>query len=402
VVASVILKILNICEFLPLDGLGRENDMQIRLQQEINKIDDSIEFVFLKSLPWSSRLLTKIKLAFGKLQTIGTKYRSYLRKKEVIVGGYRTILYPWFMLPTSNYWVNYWLLPFNKVWAINKIEDLIGKEIESFDLIISQNNIADGIVANYLSQKYKIPYIHVLRGNLSAIWSHSEMQRIINGACQCITPSPVIYDFMRKQSDEVLLFPHGVGKEFFFKGKKDLSKVRFITVARFLYWKNIDWVIRVLGNIQRQSIDFEYVLVGDGPKRAELEKQVHDSGLTDYVKFTGWLSPDDVISHLFASNVMVLPSYPEILGRVYLEAAAAKCLCIGHEGSGVDGLLLNNKSAIFCNEKTIGDKIVSVIKNLDSRVNEDIINNAFAVVSDFTWRNVARRYIDLFEQHVKN
>jgi hypothetical protein len=149
VVASVILKILNICEFLPLDGLGRENDMQIRLQQEINKIDDSIEFVFLKSLPWSSRLLTKIKLAFGKLQTIGTKYRSYLRKKEVIVGGYRTILYPWFMLPTSNYWVNYWLLPFNKVWAINKIEDLIGKEIESFDLIISQNNIADGIVANY-------------------------------------------------------------------------------------------------------------------------------------------------------------------------------------------------------------------------------------------------------------
>jgi len=385
------MKILNICQILPLEGLKRENDITIKIQDEIRKSDSSIEFVFLKNLPYSNKLLATIK-------PIWKKYLEYIEKKEIVVGGYRTILFPWFKLPTSNFSVDKNLLLLNRLCKLKNVEKILGNEVKSFDLFLSQNNIADGVVANYLSKKYNIPHIHVFRGLMDEeIYNSSIIQEIMSNAKFCITPSPTIHKFLKQRNYEITLLPHGVDDEYFYDQKKDFTKARFLTVGRLLSLKNTDMVIRALKSAKDQGYVFEYVIVGDGPEKLRLEKLVIDLKLDQEVKFTGWLEKSEVIEHLQDANVFVMPSIPETLGRVYLEAAAAGCLCIGHKGSGVDGFFKDRKNAIFCDARTIDQDIIDVIKNLNSDDFQEYIDSAKDLVNNLHWNVVASNYIELFK-----
>ena len=253
------MKILNVCEILPLNGLKRENDIAIKIQQEINKIDDSIEFVFLKSIPYSNFLLAKIK-------PIWAKYNEYIKLRETTAGGYRTIIYPWFRLPTSKFVIDKNLLKFNKLWNLKKVENMLGEDIKTYDLIISQNNIADGFIANYLSKKYDIPHVHVFRGQLNEeIYNSKIINDIIINANVCITPSPTIYNFLKKRNHDISLFPHGVDEEFFYEKEKDFSIAQYVTVARSLTMNYIDMVTKALKCVKEMDLVFDYMLIGDRP-----------------------------------------------------------------------------------------------------------------------------------------
>ena len=101
----------------------------------------------------------------------------------------------------------------------------------------------------------------------------------------------------------------------------------FITVARLVDWKRVDMVLNALGGI---SEPFQYLVVGDGPARPQLEKQAEANGLKDRVHFAGWKDP---VKYLHAANVFVLPSRIESFGLVYAEAMMTGLPCIGSKHS---------------------------------------------------------------------
>lgn len=384
------MKILNVCGLLPLAGLKRENDIQIKIQQEIQKIDKNIEFVYLKSLPYSNFFLAQLKANWKK-------YYEYIGKRHLSVGGFETFIYPWVRLPTSSFAIDKSLLPLNKAWSLKKVARLLGNDISKFDLVLSQANISDGVVANHLSKLYNVPHIHAFRGVLTEqIYNARFMAEIMDNAKACITPSPTIYKFLRERNDDVLLMPHGVDDDYFYCSKnKDYSKARLITVARLLKLKNIDLVIKSLKVANDKRMDFDYVIVGDGPERKNLEALVSSLGLGDKITFPGWLNKEAIIDKLFSSNVMVMPSFPETLGRVFLEASAAKCLVVGHKGSGVDGLFENDESAIFCSPLDIEERILDIVGDIKNDRYQLIAERAFDIVTKLRWRSVAERYVDL-------
>jgi glycosyltransferase involved in cell wall biosynthesis len=84
-----------------------------------------------------------------------------------------------------------------------------------------------------------------------------------------------------------------------------------------------------------------FVLVGDGPERAALEKQVHQLKLEDRVLFFGFRN--DIQNWLSACDLFVLPSLYEGLPIAVLEAMAAGKPVIatdipGNREAVVDGL----------------------------------------------------------------
>jgi glycogen(starch) synthase len=62
------------------------------------------------------------------------------------------------------------------------------------------------------------------------------------------------------------------------------------------------------------------LLVGDGPERPALERDVGRLGLGDRVRFLGFVPHDLVPAVLTHADVLVLPSLYEELGTVLLEA----------------------------------------------------------------------------------
>ena len=72
-------------------------------------------------------------------------------------------------------------------------------------------------------------------------------------------------------------------------------------------------------------------IVGDGPLRAELERQFEGTATV----FTGYMQGDELASAYASADLFVLPSRTETLGLVLLEAMAAGCPVVACRAGGV-------------------------------------------------------------------
>lgn len=101
--------------------------------------------------------------------------------------------------------------------------------------------------------------------------------------------------------------------------RKEHVKVRFLTVGRLAYPKNIDLSVDAYSQLVSKTIknNSEYLIAGDGPDREIVEKKANGS-----VAFLGLISRDLVCSHLASADVVVFPSLWEGNSIALLETIA--------------------------------------------------------------------------------
>jgi len=97
--------------------------------------------------------------------------------------------------------------------------------------------------------------------------------------------------------------------------------VVLVCVGRLELEKGQDVLLHATARLAEQHVAFQLWLVGDGPQREALEKQVKAAGLADRVTFFGYRA--DIPRLLGAADVFVLPSRYEVAPIALLEALAA-------------------------------------------------------------------------------
>ncbi len=100
------------------------------------------------------------------------------------------------------------------------------------------------------------------------------------------------------------------------------GSLRVGMVARMNHrYKNHSGFLRIAQRLHRQMPDVEFLLAGDGPLRAEFEREAQTLGIGDRVVFLG--DRRDIPAVMAALDVAVLTSDSESLSNVILEAMAA-------------------------------------------------------------------------------
>ena len=97
---------------------------------------------------------------------------------------------------------------------------------------------------------------------------------------------------------------------------------RLVCVGRLAEQKGQLLLVEAAGRLAAEGLDFELVLVGDGPLRKPLEALAARLNLGGRVRFAGWMSAAEVRDELLAARAMVLPSFAEGLPVVLMEALA--------------------------------------------------------------------------------
>jgi glycosyltransferase involved in cell wall biosynthesis len=107
-----------------------------------------------------------------------------------------------------------------------------------------------------------------------------------------------------------------------------------------------DLFIAAVNHIARNRGDVQFVIVGDGPLKGELEGGIHQAGLGDRVRFLGPVGGDFFEQVMIASDFVALPArtwhdeglaqYAISLGKPVLTTHQAHIHCIQH---GQNGLL---------------------------------------------------------------
>ena len=113
-------------------------------------------------------------------------------------------------------------------------------------------------------------------------------------------------------------------------------------------------LVKAFHSVIESGLTAELWLAGDGPIRAELEKQASSLDIAEKVRFLGLIAPEKVPQLLAEVDVMVVSSHYETFGVVAAEALMAgvpviATRCGGPEGCIVqegDGLLVPPKQPL--------------------------------------------------------
>ncbi len=95
------------------------------------------------------------------------------------------------------------------------------------------------------------------------------------------------------------------------------------------------------------------VIIGDGPERSVLERQVRALGMESRVRFTGWLAPADVRAHLHAADIFVGPSRPapdgwiEAQGLTFIEAMLAGLPVVASDMGGIRDAVRHGETGLL-------------------------------------------------------
>ncbi len=99
------------------------------------------------------------------------------------------------------------------------------------------------------------------------------------------------------------------------------STPRIVTIAELTPNKGLQYGIEAISILKSENVDAQYIVIGTGEKRAELEDFATEMSVEECVIFAGFI--DDAARYLRAFDIFLLPSVKEGMPYVLLEAAAA-------------------------------------------------------------------------------
>jgi len=114
---------------------------------------------------------------------------------------------------------------------------------------------------------------------------------------------------------------------------------RLVHVGAFDGLKGQDVAIAALSKLVASGLDVTLLFLGDGPRRAEAERDAASRGLAPRCVFAGEIR--DVPERLAASHLLLLPSKSEGASMTLMEAMAAGCPVLAHDLPGPRELCRN-------------------------------------------------------------
>ena len=172
-------------------------------------------------------------------------------------------------------------------------------------------------------------------------------------------------------------------------------------VARMNHrYKNHSGFLRIAAQIHQRMPAAEFVLVGDGQLRQELEREASSLGLGASAIFLG--DRQDMPSVLASIDVAVNTSDSESLSNVILEAMAAGLPAVAYDVGGNSELLSQQPGALIPagNETAFAGAVENLLG--DSALRRQLGKNARQCAQEnFSLDRVLQRYVELYAKLLK-
>ncbi|MDE2582236.1 MAG: glycosyltransferase [Rhodospirillales bacterium] len=147
-------------------------------------------------------------------------------------------------------------------------------------------------------------------------------------------------------------------------------------VARLVEVKGAEYLVRALAALPARHARVDLVVIGDGPRRAMLEKLAGTLGLGARVRFLGALPHAEVLAWMRKAAMLALPSVRtrtgrvEGLGMVLLEAAACGVPAVGSRIGGIPEGILDGETGLLAPERNaaaLAERMSALLDDRDLR-----------------------------------
>lgn len=144
-----------------------------------------------------------------------------------------------------------------------------------------------------------------------------------------------------------------------------------VFVGRFAAIKRVSDIVNAVSLLAEKGKKLEVVLIGDGPIKSLIEKEIENLELRDSFHVVGFLNEDQKYQMLADSKIFVMPSEREGFSLATLEAMAMGCAPIVSKPNfmevfGVSDFVKDQFNGIYYNLGDISELVNAIISLLNS------------------------------------
>lgn len=237
---------------------------------------------------------------------------------------------------------------------------LLGEKVKAADFLIVCTQYCKDRIVSLTSQTFinKIAVIH---------------SSIDKGYCDNVTPSP--------------------------KSKY----VRLVSVARFIEKKGIGYLIRACATLKNKGIDFECIVIGDGPEKNMYEEMLDNFQLHSHVQLIGPMQNDEIKNFYGKDTIVVMPCVNASDGErdgipnVLLEAMLCGSPAVATDISGIPELISDGENGLLVPEKDVSALSNALERLISSECLREKLseNGRLTVLRDFSLDSKAMYRLEL-------
>jgi len=387
------MKILSITSVLPIPSIFEDNNVTLKFFSHLCEMypDTIVEHVYpAVCAPRLVELFSSKWALFNKI----------CRKRSFDSEGMHVRICPYYAVNRFA-WTKA-LTSHSLVWFNKQFEKEMN--MDDFDVIHAQKIFPAGVLACYLAKKYKKPLVFSVRRELE-FWNHwysrYRARKILQQADSIASINYNMYELLVRDGFDSQFIPHGLDGFFFntYDRETPANPVRVLSLCRLLKNKYLDQVLRALKSLQEKGVVFVYTIAGAGDEEAHLRSLVNELGLSAAVEFVGRVEYKEVPQVMKNHDIFVMPSSPEVMGRVYFEAMSQGLPIICAKGSGIDGFFENWISGISVNHQSVSD-IENALEQLlvNKGLRKKIGQSGKHLVSKFGWDYIAKTYRSIYDK----
>lgn len=268
------------------------------------------------------------------------------------------------------------------------------------------------VLASYhtLFEEYLQHYIPWLPAGLLRALARRFSRRQCNSLDAVIVPSTAMRDRLRRYGVErpLHVLPTGLPAASFEAG--DGARFRaehgippdtpvLLFVGRVAHEKNIGFLLEAVALARRAHPELLFLVTGEGPARADLERQAARLGLGDSTRFLGYLDRRRELPGAYAAaDVFIFASRTETQGLVLLEAMAQRCPVLGLSAMGTADILEPRRGCRIAPDDVAGfaRALIDLLGDVAARAR--LGDEAQAYAREWSDQALARRLADLYRQ----
>ncbi len=257
-------------------------------------------------------------------------------------------------------------------------------------------NLQEGDSVEHIRKALGMMYVFYVQIFKKANYIHALSTFLANYAKQMgatcpteVVPNGVNYKFFseRPTQSQIKALQHELGIDPF--------DTVLITTSRLVAKNGVADIIDSLAHVPEHV---KLLILGTGPLENMLKEKTDLLGLTDRIKFAGFIPHREMPIYLHASNIFIRPSLSEGFGVSFIEAMAAGLPVIATPVGGIPDFLNDGRTGLFCNAgdpQSIAEKVELLMGN--KALCESIVENARSMVREkYDWDLIAEQMKGIF------
>ena len=176
--------------------------------------------------------------------------------------------------------------------------------------------------------------------------------------------------------DKITVINPAVNKTIFKHNNKNIKKtntksLNIVSIGRFHWIKGYTYALDAMSILKTEGINFHYTIISSDLVSENIQYQLNDLDLGDYIEIIYGLSNDKVIEQLPNYDLLILPSFKEGISNAVLEAMALRVPVVSTNCGGMSEIINHNENGFLIpirDSIKLAEEIKKFIKMSESKI----------------------------------